>query len=71
MALRHHGINGTSLEYQLFSFNVRATDATRNGGFSISLDAMDKLTGSNAVQLGHVDAVVNSACSTSCGLPLE
>ncbi|KOS23118.1 Protein SnodProt1 [Escovopsis weberi] len=57
------------LSYGGYTIKVIALDAAYNGGFNIGLNAMNALTGGNAVQFGHVDAVVTQLATTACGLP--
>ncbi|KAI9059749.1 immunomodulatory protein [Trametes sanguinea] len=55
------------LTYNGKSINVLAIDHAQEG-FNIALEAMNTLTGGQAVQLGRVDATVTQVAASQCGL---
>jgi hypothetical protein len=57
-----------SLTYEKQTINMTAMDSTNNG-FVLSKEAMDKLTGGQAEQLGRVHAQFNQVAASVCGLP--
>lgn len=55
------------LSYQGVTINVLAIDYAA-AGFNIALEAMNKLTNGNAVQLGKVQVNAQQVTSSVCGL---
>ncbi|KAG7149929.1 Protein SnodProt1 like protein [Verticillium longisporum] len=55
------------LSYNGRTINVLAIDHSANG-FNIALDAMNALTGGQAVKLGRVDASSKQVNKSKCGL---
>ncbi|OSD02062.1 immunomodulatory protein [Trametes coccinea BRFM310] len=55
------------LTYNGKSINVLAIDHAESG-FNIALEAMNTLTGGQAVQLGRVDATATQVAASQCGL---
>ena len=55
------------LTYNGKSINVLAVDHT-DAGFNIALEAMNTLTGGQAVFLGRVDATAKQVAASQCGL---
>jgi len=55
------------LTYKGTSINVLAIDHCADG-FNLSEEAMNKLTGGEAVDLGHVQATVVQLPASSCGM---
>ncbi|CDO71857.1 hypothetical protein BN946_scf184940.g4 [Trametes cinnabarina] len=55
------------LTYNGKSINVLAIDHAQSG-FNIALEAMNTLTGGQAVQLGRIDATATQVAASQCGL---
>ncbi|RYP44025.1 hypothetical protein DL768_009478 [Monosporascus sp. mg162] len=55
------------LSYGGRSINVLAVDHA-GAGFNIALDAMNALTGGQAVQLGRVEASATQVAASNCGI---